>query len=60
MKLLSATFVCTIHYCTDDETFESNYTLPVALSRKNYAYMHRGIYCQKSLVPIQVFLVVPF
>ena len=32
MKLLSATFVCIIHYCTDDETFVCNFTLPVAFS----------------------------
>ena len=39
MKLLSATFVCNfflciMHYCTDDETFVFNFTLPVALSAK--------------------------
>ena len=32
MKLLSATFVCIILYCTDDETFVCNFTLPVAFS----------------------------
>ena len=38
MKLLSATFVCFILYCTDDETFVCNFTLPVALSRLSYAF----------------------
>ena len=42
MKLLSATFVCFILYCTHDETSVCNFTLPVAFSRLNYAYMHKA------------------
>ena len=40
MELLSATFECIILYCTDDETFVCNFTLPVALSPQKYVYMH--------------------
>ena len=42
MKLLYDLFLCIITYCTDDETFVCNLTLPVALFRKNYTYMHKA------------------